>query len=122
MIFMNFPRTRGFLDMSPIRKKRPLAALIVVLATVAGLHPNPSAAANSPSAREDQILIMGLVSGSQTVTPQGTDSVRVEYSFNDRGRGDHIIATWKLVRPTRPERHPGNERVDPQRAHRESSA
>jgi hypothetical protein len=82
--------------MSLIRKKRPLAALIIVLATMAGLHPSPSAAAISPSAREDQILIMGLVSGSQTVTPQGTDSVRAEYSFNDRGRGDHIIATWKL--------------------------
>ena len=23
-------------------------------------------------------------------------AVRVEYSYNDRGRGDHIIATWKL--------------------------
>ena len=34
--------------------------------------------------------------GSQTVEPAGTDSVRAEYSFNDRGRGDHIVATWKL--------------------------
>ncbi len=30
------------------------------------------------------------------MAPAGTDSVRAEYSFNDRGRGDHIIATWKL--------------------------
>jgi len=46
--------------------------------------------------RKDQILIQGIAQGSQTVTPQGTDSVRAEFSFNDRGRGDHIIATWKL--------------------------
>lgn len=46
--------------------------------------------------REDQILFQGNVQGSETVAPAGTDSVRAEYSFNDRGRGDHIIATWKL--------------------------
>jgi imidazolonepropionase-like amidohydrolase len=45
----------------------------------------------APAAREDKILIMGNVSGSQTVA---ADSA--EYSFNDRGRGDHITATWKL--------------------------
>jgi imidazolonepropionase-like amidohydrolase len=48
------------------------------------------------SPREDQILFQGNVQGSETVAPAGTDSVRAEYSFNDRGRGDHIIATWKL--------------------------
>ncbi|HEV7443371.1 MAG TPA: amidohydrolase family protein, partial [Steroidobacteraceae bacterium] len=52
--------------------------------------------AAAPAKRDDQILIQGIVAGSQTVTAQGTDSVRAEYSFNDRGRGDHIIATWKL--------------------------
>ena len=46
--------------------------------------------------REDQVLFQGNVQGAQTVAPAGTDSVRVEYSYNDRGRGDHIIATWKL--------------------------
>ena len=65
-----------------------LNTVIVTLAT--------SLAAAAPAARNDQILLQGLVAGSQTVTPQGTDSVRAEYSFNDRGRGDHIIATWKL--------------------------
>ena len=48
------------------------------------------------TAREDQILFQGNVQGAQTVAPAGTDSVRAEYSYNDRGRGDHIIATWKL--------------------------
>src|SRR5579859_2485477 len=43
------------------------------------------------TAREDKILIMSNISGSQTV-----GAGRAEYSFNDRGRGDHITATWKL--------------------------
>ena len=60
--------------------------LSVVLITLAG---TTSAA---PAAHEDKILIIGNVSGSQTVAEEG----RAEYSFNDRGRGDHITATWKL--------------------------
>jgi Amidohydrolase family len=47
------------------------------------------------ASREDQILIQGNPSGSQTVTA-GADGVRAEYSYNDRGRGDHIVATWKV--------------------------
>src|ERR1700761_4120373 len=43
-----------------------------------------------------QILIQGLPAGSQTVENTGPNSVRAEYSYNDRGRGDHIVATWKL--------------------------
>jgi hypothetical protein len=46
--------------------------------------------------RTDQILIQGNLSGSQTVTWLGSNQGRAEFSFNDRGRGDHIIATWKL--------------------------
>lgn len=45
--------------------------------------------------REDQILFQGNVQGSESVAPAG-NGVRAEFSFNDRGRGDHIIATWKL--------------------------
>ncbi|HEX6832202.1 MAG TPA: amidohydrolase family protein [Rudaea sp.] len=45
----------------------------------------------SAAAREDQILIQGIASGKQTV---GENSA--EYEYNDRGRGDHISATWKL--------------------------
>src|SRR3979490_142245 len=65
--------------------------LVALILTVAA-----SVAAAAPAKRDDQILIQGIVAGSQTVTAQGTDSVRADYSFNDRGRGDHIIATWKL--------------------------
>src|SRR3981081_3088761 len=70
------------------RTECPLVTLILTLAA--------SVAAAAPAKRNDQILIQGIVAGSQTVIAQGTDSVRAEYSFNDRGRGDHIIATWKL--------------------------
>ncbi len=54
-----------------------------------------AAAPRAAPAREDQILIQGNPAGSQTVAQQ-RGATRAEYSFNDRGRGDHIIATWKL--------------------------
>jgi len=44
---------------------------------------------------QDQIRIMGNPAGSQTVAVSG-GVTRAEFSFNDRGRGDHIVATWKL--------------------------
>jgi imidazolonepropionase-like amidohydrolase len=74
--------------MFTIRRECPPVALILTLAA--------SVAAAVPAQRDDQILIQGTVAGSQTVTARGTDSVRAEYSYNDRGRGDHIIAAWKL--------------------------
>jgi hypothetical protein len=46
--------------------------------------------------REDTILIQGLAQGRQTVTAVDAATTRAEYSYNDRGRGDHIVATWKL--------------------------
>ena len=58
----------------------------------------------APVSREDKILIMGNVSGSQTVAAEG----RAEYSFNDRGRGDHITATWKLDAAGVPTEYSGN--------------
>ena len=48
------------------------------------------------AARQDQILIMGNPQGSQTRRGAGGGATRAEFSFNDRGRGDHIVATWKL--------------------------
>ena len=50
----------------------------------------------TPAVREDQIVLLGNVAGSQTVQIQPDGVTRGEYSFNDRGRGNHIIATWKL--------------------------
>ena len=49
----------------------------------------------SAEQRTDKILIQGNPAGTQTVQIEPR-AVRVEYSYNDRGRGDHIIATWKL--------------------------
>ncbi len=46
--------------------------------------------------RTDKIFIQGNPAGTQTVERQADGAVRAEYSYNDRGRGDHIIATWKL--------------------------
>src|SRR6201989_2684802 len=44
----------------------------------------------------DKILIQGNSAGTQTINTDNAGLTRVEYSYNDRGRGDHIIATWKL--------------------------
>jgi imidazolonepropionase-like amidohydrolase len=51
-------------------------------------------AASAP--REDTILIQGIAQGKQTTAAIDANTTRSEYSYNDRGRGDHITATWKL--------------------------
>jgi hypothetical protein len=48
------------------------------------------------SERTDKIFIQGNPAGTQTVKEEPAGVTRVEYSYNDRGRGDHIVATWKL--------------------------
>ena len=52
-------------------------------------------AAAGAATRTDQILILGNVAGSQTVTDTGA-LTHAQFSFNDRGRGDHIVASWTL--------------------------
>ena len=64
-------------------------ALVVLLVAAA------APAVPAGPARQDQILIQGNPSGSQTLA-ETSGETRAEYSFNDRGRGDHIVATWKL--------------------------
>jgi imidazolonepropionase-like amidohydrolase len=46
--------------------------------------------------RNDTIVIQGNAAGIQTVQINKLGVTHVEYSYNDRGRGDHITATWKL--------------------------
>jgi hypothetical protein len=46
--------------------------------------------------RTDKIFIQGNQAGTQIVERQPDSTVRAEYSYNDRGRGDHITATWKV--------------------------
>ena len=50
----------------------------------------------SAEQRSDTILIQGNPAGSQRVQTDQAGVTQVEYSYNDRGRGDHVIATWKL--------------------------
>jgi hypothetical protein len=56
----------------------------------------PLAVSAATGKRDDQILIQGKLAGSQIVTQQGANAASAEFSLNDRGRGDHIVATWKL--------------------------
>ena len=73
-----------------------LPARIALLAAclAAALLPVPGLAAGS--SRQDEIVLLGNVAGGQTVSIGGDGVTHAEYSFNDRGRGDHIVATWKL--------------------------
>jgi imidazolonepropionase-like amidohydrolase len=66
--------------------------------TITALLALQSAAAAwaAPAIREDQVLIQGNLSGTQTVTEARDRSASAQYQFNDRGRGDHLVATWKL--------------------------
>src|SRR6266480_5972697 len=50
----------------------------------------------SAEQRSDKIVIQGNPAGNQTIQTDAAGRTRVEYSYNDRGRGDHITATWKL--------------------------
>src|SRR6266508_3092394 len=50
----------------------------------------------SAEQRSDKIVIQGNPAGNQTIKIDAAGLTHVEYSYNDRGRGDHIIATWKL--------------------------
>ncbi len=69
----------------------PLAASLLAAAAAA-----PAALAAAGSARQDEIVILGNVSGEQKLSTGSDGVTHAEYSFNDRGRGDHIVATWKL--------------------------
>src|SRR6202158_1252898 len=63
-----------------------LVALVLLSAVANGATP----------AREDVVLLQGMPAGKQAVTTLGGGTMRADYAFNDRGRGDHIVATWKL--------------------------
>ena len=64
---------------------------LALIVTVIGI-----AQACSAAERTDKIFIQGNLAGTQTVKDEAGAGVRVEYSYNDRGRGDNIVATWKL--------------------------
>jgi amidohydrolase family protein len=62
-------------------------ALVTTLAVTAGAF---------AAQRTDKILILGNPAGTQTAEADAAGGGKAEYSFNDRGRGDHITASWKL--------------------------
>ena len=73
-----------------MKKHRPIRIGLVLILTLTSLAPVFAAE------RTDKIFIQGNPAGPQTVKDEAGGVVRVEYSYNDRGRGDHIVATWKL--------------------------
>ena len=87
----------------PYWSKRKFFAFIIGVAVIALLllvyqllRLTPAFQPVSSARRTDKIFIQSNAAGTQTVERQADGAVRAEYSYNDRGRGDHIIATWKL--------------------------
>ena len=92
-------------EVLPYWSKRKFTAFIIGVAVIAFglltyqlLRPKSAFQQVSGKKRTDKIFIQGNPAGTQTVEHQADGAVRAEYSYNDRGRGDHIIATWKLDR------------------------
>jgi amidohydrolase family protein len=81
--------------MTPMPARASAFAAVLAAASVApaaALAATPAAA----GARQDEILMLGNLAGAQSVRAGSDGVTHAEYSFNDRGRGDHIVATWKL--------------------------
>ena len=72
---------------------RALSLAGCLLAAVAAV---PAAAPTSGGARQDEIVMLGNLAGAQSVRADSDGVTHAEYSFSDRGRGNHIVATWKL--------------------------
>jgi cytosine/adenosine deaminase-related metal-dependent hydrolase len=90
-------------EVLPYWSKRKFIGFIIGVAVIAfGLlvyqlfQLNPALQRRQAAKRTDKIFIQGNQAGAQTVERQSDGSMRAEYSYNDRGRGDHIVATWKL--------------------------
>ena len=87
----------------PYWSKRKFFAFIIGVAVIAFvlliyqlLRFSPAFQHGSAAKHTDKIFIQGNAAGTQTVELQPDGAVHADYSYNDRGRGDHIIATWKL--------------------------
>ena len=87
-------------EVLPYWSKRKFATFVIGVAVIAfGLLAYQLLRSDSgqlSTRHTDKILIQGNPAGTQTVEAQPDGSVRAEYSYNDRGRGDHITASWKL--------------------------
>jgi imidazolonepropionase-like amidohydrolase len=76
--------------------------LAMTILTVLGIVPAHAAV------HHDKILLQGNPAGEQTVDMRADGSVHAEYSYNDRGRGDHIVATGTLDAAGIPIRYAGS--------------
>jgi imidazolonepropionase-like amidohydrolase len=88
-------------EVLPYWSKRKFATFVIGVAVIAfGLLAyqlfRSTSGQLSAKHHTDKILIQGNPAGKQTVEVQPDGIVHAEYSYNDRGRGDHITATWKL--------------------------
>jgi imidazolonepropionase-like amidohydrolase len=88
-------------EVLPYWSKRKFATFVIGVAVIAfGLLAyqllRSTGGQLSAKQRTDKILIQGNPAGTQTIEIQPDGTVRAEYSYNDRGRGDHITASWKL--------------------------
>ena len=102
-------------EVLPYWSKRKFATFVVSVAVIAfGLLAyqllQSKGAQLAAKHRTDKILIQGNPAGTQTVEVQPDGSVRAEYSYNDRGRGDHITASWKLDNAGVPIKYDGHGR------------
>jgi imidazolonepropionase-like amidohydrolase len=64
--------------------------IFITMVALAGL------AQGSAAQRTDKIFLQSNLAGTQTVQIESTGGAHAEYSYNDRGRGDHITASWKV--------------------------
>jgi len=53
-------------------------------------------AASSENGIEYRVQIHGVANGKQTVATDSSHVTHVDYSYADRGRGDHVVASWTL--------------------------
>jgi imidazolonepropionase-like amidohydrolase len=90
-------------EVLPYWSKRKFTGFIVGTVVIAFallafqlLRLTPALQRGSAGTRTDKIFIQGNEAGTETLERQADGAVRTEYSYNDRGRGDHIVATWKL--------------------------
>jgi hypothetical protein len=101
-------------EVLPYWSKRKFATFVIGVAVIAfGLLAYQLLRSDSgqlSTRHTDKILIQGNPAGTQTVERQPDGTVRAEYSYNDRGRGDHITASWRLDSAGVPiERRHGND-------------
>jgi imidazolonepropionase-like amidohydrolase len=90
-------------EVLPYWSRRKFTGFVISVAVIAFallafqlLRLIPALQRGSAGKRTDKIFIQGNEAGTETLERQADGAVRAEYSYNDRGRGDHIVASWKL--------------------------